>query len=135
MPGALASWSRNHQAADCLINLVRPPVELPKSCRLSATSAAITCLETPAIPKARPTPSTRCKLLLARSHSVEAIERAAELMRNSKSEAIQLAAISMILDRAFGGPKQEISVENQGDDLAMADQSAIDGARTFRVRS
>jgi hypothetical protein len=51
---------------------------------------------------------------LARSHSVEAIERAVELMLNSKSEAIQLAAISMILERAFGKPKQEIEVANQG---------------------
>jgi hypothetical protein len=35
-------------------------------------------------------------------------------MRNSKSEAIQLAAISMILNRTFGTPKQEIEVMNQG---------------------
>jgi hypothetical protein len=51
---------------------------------------------------------------LARSHSVEAIERAVEMMRNSKSEAIQLGAISMILDRAFGRPKPEVEVMNQG---------------------
>ena len=51
---------------------------------------------------------------LARSHSVEAIERAVELMRHSKSEAIQLAAISMILDRSFGRPKPEIAAENPG---------------------
>jgi hypothetical protein len=43
-----------------------------------------------------------------------AMRKPSSLMRNSKSEAIQLAAISMILDRAFGRPKQEIPVENQG---------------------
>jgi hypothetical protein len=54
---------------------------------------------------------------LARSHSVEAIERAVEIMRTGKSETTRLMAISMILDRAWGKPKQEIAVEDQGQTL------------------
>jgi hypothetical protein len=51
---------------------------------------------------------------LARRHSVEAIERAVEIMRTGKSETIRLTAISMILDRAWGKPKQELAIKDKG---------------------
>ena len=54
---------------------------------------------------------------LARSHSVEAIERAVEIMRTGKSETIRLMAISMILDRAWGKPRQFVEIESQGKTL------------------
>jgi hypothetical protein len=54
---------------------------------------------------------------LARSHSVEAIERAVEIMRTGKSETIRLMAISMILDRAWGKPRQSVEIEQQGRSL------------------
>src|SRR5277367_1630959 len=54
---------------------------------------------------------------LARLHSVEAIESAVKLMRTAKSDMVRLAAISLILDRAWGRPKQSVEVENQGRSL------------------
>ena len=54
---------------------------------------------------------------LARNHSVEAIERAVEIMRTGKSETIRLMAISMILDRAWGKPRQSVEIESQGKTL------------------
>ena len=54
---------------------------------------------------------------LARRHSVEAIERAVEIMRTGKSETIRLMAISMILDRAWGKPRQSVEIEQQGRSL------------------
>lgn len=54
---------------------------------------------------------------LARRHSVEAIERAVEIMRTGKNETIRLMAISMILDRAWGKPRQSVEIEQQGQSL------------------
>ena len=54
---------------------------------------------------------------LARLHSIEAIERAVEIMRTGKSETIRLMAISMILDRAWGKPRQSVEIEQQGQTL------------------
>ncbi len=54
---------------------------------------------------------------LARLHSIEAIERAVEIMRTGKSETTRLMAISMILDRAWGKPRQEIEVTDEGKSL------------------
>ena len=54
---------------------------------------------------------------LARLHSVEAIETAVRIMRTGKSETIRLMAISMILDRAWGKPRQSVEIEQQGQTL------------------
>jgi hypothetical protein len=51
---------------------------------------------------------------LARLHSVEAIETAVRIMRTGKSETNRLVAVSIILDRAWGKPKQSVAVEDQG---------------------
>jgi hypothetical protein len=51
---------------------------------------------------------------LARLHSVEAIETAVRIMRTGKSETNRLAAVSIILDRGWGKPKQSVAVEDQG---------------------
>jgi hypothetical protein len=51
---------------------------------------------------------------LARLHSVEALETAVRIMRSGKSETNRLAAVSIILDRAWGKPKQSVALEDQG---------------------
>jgi hypothetical protein len=65
---------------------------------------------------------------LARRYSVEAIERAVEIMRTGKSETIRLMAISIILDRAWGKPRQSVEIEQQGRSLEQILQ-AIHEAR------
>jgi hypothetical protein len=54
---------------------------------------------------------------LARLHSVEAIETAVRIMRTGKSETNRLMAVSMILDRAWGKPRQSVELEHQGQTL------------------
>jgi hypothetical protein len=54
---------------------------------------------------------------LARLHSVEAIETAVRIMRTGKSETNRLMAVSMILDRAWGKPRQSVEIEQQGQTL------------------
>jgi hypothetical protein len=44
--------------------------------------------------------------LLAQKHVPDAIKEAARLMLRARSEQARLAAISLILDRAFGRPSQ-----------------------------
>ena len=50
-------------------------------------------------------------LALARSNSIEAIERLVKLMRTAESEQVQLNAANAILDRAYGKPKESKDVE------------------------
>jgi hypothetical protein len=49
---------------------------------------------------------------LAKSYSVEAVDKLAALMRASKSEAIQYAASIALLDRAWGRPQQTIQLHD-----------------------
>ena len=51
---------------------------------------------------------------LARLHSVEAIETAVRIMRTGKSETNRLMAVTIILERAWGKPKQDVEITNQG---------------------
>jgi hypothetical protein len=53
----------------------------------------------------------------ARLHSVEAVETAVRIMRAGKSETNRLMAVSMILDRAWGKPRQSVEIEQQGQTL------------------
>ena len=53
---------------------------------------------------------------LARSYTREAIETAAEIMRNSdETGTARMSAVNTILDRAWGKPAQHITTENLGD--------------------
>ncbi len=54
---------------------------------------------------------------LAREHSSEAIEKCVELMRRGSTQSVQLLAAAMILDRAWGKPKQEVDIEATGKTL------------------
>ena len=69
---------------------------------------------------------------LAQAHSIEAIERVIEIMRNKRSPKLALKAAEMVLDRAWGkaaqaitGPEGEgpikISVSWQSADVATLD--------------
>ena len=51
---------------------------------------------------------------LARSHSREAIETLAELMRNSNDERVRGTATQTLLDRGWGKPKVEVVLEAGG---------------------
>jgi hypothetical protein len=48
---------------------------------------------------------------LAQSHSVEAVERLVELMRDKRAKAIALRACEVLLDRAWGKVPQAITGE------------------------
>jgi hypothetical protein len=48
---------------------------------------------------------------LAQDHSVEAIERLVEIMRNKRAPKLSLKACEILLDRAFGRPPQAITGE------------------------
>jgi hypothetical protein len=43
---------------------------------------------------------------VARSYTAEAMEKAAHLMRNAKSEMVQAKALEILLDRGWGKPPQ-----------------------------
>jgi len=47
---------------------------------------------------------------LAQQHAPEAIQKIVEIWRNSKSRKIQLAAVDMLLDRAYGKPAETVDV-------------------------
>ena len=51
---------------------------------------------------------------LARSHSREAIETLAELMRTSNDERVRGTAMQTLLDRGWGKPKVEVVSEAGG---------------------
>ena len=54
-------------------------------------------------------------LRYARSKSVQAIKRLAEIMVDPKaSYGVQVTAATAVLDRAWGKPKQTVDVEQQG---------------------
>jgi hypothetical protein len=48
---------------------------------------------------------------LAASHSLEAIEKLVEIMRNKRTPKLALKACEILLDRAFGRPHQAITGE------------------------
>jgi hypothetical protein len=48
---------------------------------------------------------------LARSHSVEAVEKLVEIMRNKRSPKLALKAAELLLDRAWGKVPQAITGE------------------------
>ncbi len=54
---------------------------------------------------------------LAREYSAEAIEKCVHLMRNGSTQSVQLIAAAMILDRAWGKPKQAVDIETTGKTL------------------
>ena len=77
-------------------------------------------------PTGRPKSQTGV-LALARSNSIEAIERLVTLMRTAESEQVQLNAANAILDRAYGKPKEskdvEINVTRRAREVALSDLS------------
>jgi hypothetical protein len=50
---------------------------------------------------------------LARSYGPEAIAKLHELMRNGKSEQVQLAAAEELLNRGYGRPMQQLHIEHE----------------------
>jgi hypothetical protein len=50
---------------------------------------------------------------LARSYGPEAIAKLHELMRNGKSEQVQLAAAEELLNRGYGRPMQQVHIEHE----------------------
>jgi hypothetical protein len=63
---------------------------------------------------------------LAREHSAAAIERLVDLMGNSLSDAVRLAAANSILDRALGRPRQAVAASLSGDPRQLSDAQLID---------
>lgn len=67
-------------------------------------------------PKGRPKASEqrrreeRDARLLARDHSVEAVEKMIHILRKGKTQNLQLAAANMIVDRGYGRPPQALEV-------------------------
>jgi hypothetical protein len=59
-------------------------------------------------PKGAPNKSTAELKAYASTFTQEAIDTAVELMRSAESEATRIAAVSVVLDRAHGKPRQEI---------------------------
>ena len=51
---------------------------------------------------------------LARSHATEALEKLADIMRNSQSDSAKVAAAKELLDRGWGKPPQ-FSAQTQGE--------------------
>jgi hypothetical protein len=63
---------------------------------------------------------------LAREHSVAAIERLVDLMSNSLSDAVRLAAANSLLDRALGKPRQAVAAILSGDVRQMTDAMLLE---------
>jgi hypothetical protein len=61
---------------------------------------------------------------VARQYSAEAIAKLVHLMRNSRSEKIQIAAADLLLDRGYGRPVQSIAGPLVNVNVLSADQSA-----------
>jgi hypothetical protein len=61
--------------------------------------------------------------LLARAHAAEAIAELARLAAHAKSEAVRIAAIRELLDRAYGKPTQFLATDN---DIVPEDLSAAE---------
>lgn len=62
---------------------------------------------------------------LARQHSLAAIERLVDLMANSLSDAVRLAAANSILDRAMGKPRQAVAASFSGNVRDLSDEELL----------
>ncbi|KAB8122613.1 hypothetical protein D3W54_14730 [Komagataeibacter medellinensis] len=52
---------------------------------------------------------------LARQHTTTAIDALAGIAKSGESEAARVSAANSLLDRAWGKPKDTVSLENGGD--------------------
>ena len=74
----------------------------------------------------------------ARRHSVTSIAVLADLQVHAKSEAVRAMCANMLLDRAFGKPKQTVDVEQQGrtlEDILTAIAAARQAQREAELAS
>jgi hypothetical protein len=63
--------------------------------------------------------STKAVRLLARKHSPKAFAELARLAQHAEGEAVRVAAIKEILDRAYGKSVQPIDGDGEGGPLKM----------------
>jgi hypothetical protein len=57
---------------------------------------------------------------VARSYTAEAMEKAAHLMRNAKSEMVQAKALEILLDRGWGKPPQHQHITGENAPVYVA---------------
>lgn len=67
--------------------------------------------------------------ILARRYTQEALEMTVEIMRGGETEGVRLEAVKIIMDRAYGKPKQDVSVEvrRSMEDYTDAELMALGG--------